>query len=84
MKCLFAVFGFKTKNKMKQFLETRDPSLGLRRLVYDESEYQTGNLTVEECDVVFDHSFNLTFNYYVVLPMTVEPIVLNREMSNAG
>jgi hypothetical protein len=84
-KFLFVVFGFEHRDTVDLFLETSDPDLGWRQLVvYEDEPEMAGFLNVEDCDVAFLEAKDTVFDYYVVIPLTAEPVILERGLVNAG
>jgi hypothetical protein len=43
-----------------------------------------GFLNVEDCDAAFSEAMDMVFDYYVVVPLIIEPVILERGPLNAG
>jgi hypothetical protein len=84
-KFLFVAFGFEHKDAASQFIETNDPDLGWRQLViYEDEPEMAGFLNVEDCDAAFSEAMDMVFDYYVVVPLIIEPVILERGLLDAG
>lgn len=82
---LFVVFGFEHRDTVDMFLETRDPDLGWRQLaVYEDEPEMAGFLDIDDCDRLFLEAIDTVFDYYVVMPLTAEPAVLERQLLTAS